>query len=115
LFKLLLVFAKIVIITLVFEKNANFFAKNWQKSQKIVIITSTPARTADFELIFKGSDALDRNGAFYAISDNDHPVTKLLQQPFKAQKGTNVLISLNVQQVNIHAQRGSYMYIRERC
>jgi hypothetical protein len=32
------------IITLVFEKNANFFAENWQKSQKIVIITSTPER-----------------------------------------------------------------------
>jgi hypothetical protein len=30
------------IITLVFEKNANFFAENWQKSQKIVILTSTP-------------------------------------------------------------------------
>jgi hypothetical protein len=29
-------------MTLVFEKNANFFAENWQKSQKIVIITSTP-------------------------------------------------------------------------
>jgi hypothetical protein len=33
---------KILIITLVFEKNANFFAENWGKSQKIVIITSTP-------------------------------------------------------------------------
>jgi hypothetical protein len=33
---------KKLIITLVFEKNANFFAENWQKSQKIVIITSTP-------------------------------------------------------------------------
>jgi hypothetical protein len=42
LLKLLLVFAKIVIITLVFEKNDIFFAENWQKSQKIVIITSTP-------------------------------------------------------------------------
>jgi hypothetical protein len=42
LLKLLLVFAKILIIALVFEKNANFFAENWQKSQKIVIITSTP-------------------------------------------------------------------------
>jgi hypothetical protein len=31
------------IITLVFEKNANFFAENWQKSQKIVIKTSTPS------------------------------------------------------------------------
>jgi hypothetical protein len=33
------------IITLVFEKNANFFAENWQKSQKIVIITTTPGHT----------------------------------------------------------------------
>jgi hypothetical protein len=33
---------KILIITLVFEKNANFFAKNCHKSQKIMIITSTP-------------------------------------------------------------------------
>jgi hypothetical protein len=31
---------KNLIITLVFEKNANFLAGNWQKSQKIVIITS---------------------------------------------------------------------------
>jgi hypothetical protein len=31
------------IITLVFEKNANFFAENCRKSQKIMIITSTPA------------------------------------------------------------------------
>jgi hypothetical protein len=34
---------KILIITLVFEKNAIFFAENCRKSQKIVIITSTPA------------------------------------------------------------------------
>jgi hypothetical protein len=27
---------------LVFEKNANFFAEYWQKSQKSVIIKSTP-------------------------------------------------------------------------
>jgi hypothetical protein len=32
------------IITLDFEKNANFFTVNWQKSQKIVIITSAPDR-----------------------------------------------------------------------
>jgi hypothetical protein len=28
--------------TVFLRKNANFFAENWQKSQKIVIITSTP-------------------------------------------------------------------------
>jgi hypothetical protein len=32
---------KKLIITSVFKKNANFFAENWEKSQKIVIITST--------------------------------------------------------------------------
>jgi hypothetical protein len=37
---------KILIITLVFEKNANFFAENCQKSPKIVIITLTPAHLA---------------------------------------------------------------------
>jgi hypothetical protein len=35
---------KMLIITLVFEKNANYFAENCQKSQKIVIITSTPGQ-----------------------------------------------------------------------
>jgi hypothetical protein len=32
----------IFIIPLDFKKNANFFAENLQKSQKLVIITSTP-------------------------------------------------------------------------
>jgi vacuolar-type H+-ATPase subunit F/Vma7 len=36
---------KILIITLDFKKNANFFAENWQKSQKLVIITSIPGDT----------------------------------------------------------------------
>jgi hypothetical protein len=38
-------FEKYLIITLVFEKNAKFFAGNGQKSQKIMIITSTPGCT----------------------------------------------------------------------
>jgi hypothetical protein len=36
---------QILIMILVFEKNANFFAENCQKSQTIVIITSTPEKT----------------------------------------------------------------------
>jgi hypothetical protein len=40
---------KKLIIKLVFKKkNANFFAKNWEKSPKIVIITSTPGETRHF-------------------------------------------------------------------
>jgi hypothetical protein len=36
-------FLQIRIVTLVFKKNAKCFGENWRKSQKIVIITSTPA------------------------------------------------------------------------
>jgi hypothetical protein len=35
-------FWKKLITTLVFKKNANFFAEDGEKSQKIVIITSVP-------------------------------------------------------------------------
>jgi hypothetical protein len=35
-------FYKNVIITLVFEKKVNVFTENWQRSQKIVIVTLTP-------------------------------------------------------------------------
>jgi hypothetical protein len=44
-------FCKNLIITLVFEKNANIFAENCQKSQKIEIITSTPDRIFDQNLL----------------------------------------------------------------
>jgi hypothetical protein len=40
-------FFKNMIITLVYDKNADFFAENWQKSQKIVIVTLTPATNGD--------------------------------------------------------------------
>jgi hypothetical protein len=36
---------------LVFEKSAHLFAKNWQKSQKIVIITSAPGHF-EFDFFF---------------------------------------------------------------
>jgi hypothetical protein len=51
LLKLMLVFFKNLIITLVLEKNANIFAENWQKLQKIVIITSTPGHIGDLVYI----------------------------------------------------------------
>jgi hypothetical protein len=41
---------KILMITLVFEKNANFIAENCQKSPKIVIITSTPGPEVDVRI-----------------------------------------------------------------
>ena len=54
---------------------------------------------AEFDVKFKGSDALERRGAFYTISDADHPITKLMQLPKKVPRGTSVLIGLNIYQV----------------
>ena len=54
---------------------------------------------SEFEMIFKGSDATERRGVFYAISDEDHPVTQLMQSPKKVPVATSVLIGLNVQKV----------------
>jgi hypothetical protein len=58
---------KNLIITLVFEKNANFFAKNCQKSQKIVIITSVP----DWAKIRSTGDCLFL-GSFLKIAEIAH-------------------------------------------
>ncbi len=55
--------------------------------------------STDFDLIFKGSDALERKGAYYTVSDKDHPITKLMQSPNKVPRKTNVLISLSTRQV----------------
>jgi hypothetical protein len=53
-------------MTLVFKKNANFFAQYWQKSLKIFIITSTPAYGAFIQKIFP--IILGKNGDSKAIS-----------------------------------------------
>jgi hypothetical protein len=55
--------SKILIITLVFEKNANFFAENCRKSQKIVIITSTPD-----EIVKKSPKSVQPNPFFVKIT-----------------------------------------------
>jgi hypothetical protein len=52
-------FCKNLIVTLVFEKNANFFAENDRKSLKIVIVTSTP--------VFSQKIAAKRNHKMVAI------------------------------------------------
>jgi hypothetical protein len=44
-------------IALVFEKKANFFAENWQKSQKSVIITSTPGQDQMFACKYGANNA----------------------------------------------------------
>jgi hypothetical protein len=49
--------------------------------------------------MYKGSDALERKGAFYAISGLDHPITKLMQSPRKVPRGSSVLIGLNIYKV----------------
>jgi hypothetical protein len=56
---------KILIVTFIFEKNANFFYENWQKLQKIVIITSTPGWPDEFA---KKSPQMESNPFFGKIN-----------------------------------------------
>jgi hypothetical protein len=76
---------KILSITLVFEKNANFFAENCQKSQKIVIITSTPAccskifLKSKLESFQKWFGEVKQPEMFYAQGDE----TRLLEKSTK--------------------------------
>jgi hypothetical protein len=56
---------------------------------------------SDFEVIFQGSDAVERKGVFYAISDLDHPAAKLLQSPQKISRGMATEISLNIRKVRL--------------
>jgi hypothetical protein len=53
--------------------------------------------------MFKGSDALERKGVFYTVSDIDHPITKLMQSPYKVPRKTNILVSLSTRQVSTPA------------
>jgi hypothetical protein len=55
--------------------------------------------TLDFELMFKGSDAVERRGVYFAINDEDHPATKLMQSPNKIGRGMAAQISLSVNKV----------------
>lgn len=55
---------------------------------------------SEFDILFKGSDSVDRRGVFFALSNQDHPVTKLLQSPLKVTRGNAVLISLEIKEVN---------------
>jgi hypothetical protein len=60
---------KILIMTLVFEKNANFFAENWEKSQKIVIITSIPGLLTARQDLKSGANVMDIfSGAFNQLA-----------------------------------------------
>ena len=59
-----------------------------------------PLLLPDFELMYKGSDAVERKGVYYAINDEDHPATKLMQSPNKISRGMATQISLSVTKVS---------------
>jgi Na+-translocating ferredoxin:NAD+ oxidoreductase RnfG subunit len=70
-------FCKNLIIKLFFEKNANFFDQNWQKSQKILIITSTPGlglkiveSTINWMVLKYNSSVIALTGRFYPYAKN---------------------------------------------
>ena len=56
---------------------------------------------SELKMIYKGSEAAERNGVDYVISDKDHPATKLLQSPLKISKGMSSSISLSLRKVKL--------------
>ena len=48
-----------------------------------------------FEFTFKGTQAIDRSDVYYTISDLDHPVSALMQSPFKIGRGIATMIGLS--------------------
>jgi hypothetical protein len=53
----------------------------------------------DFEVKYKGSNAVERKGVYYAVSDRDHPAAVLLQTAKKISRGMAAQISLNIRKV----------------
>ena len=52
------------------------------------------------DIKWKGSDAAERYGVFYALSLLDHPSAVLLKRPKKAAAGTTTLLSLSKEEIN---------------
>jgi hypothetical protein len=76
-------FCKDLIITLVFVKNANIFAENWQKSQKLVIITSTPARFNGQSLVTLGQISCGLRSIFTNSDFRVAPCIATLRDPIR--------------------------------
>ena len=54
------------------------------------------------EFSFKGSNAFDHTDVYYAISDQDHPVSALMHSPKKIARGTSTTVGLSVREVCIY-------------
>ena len=59
----------------------------------------TKILTLELQVIFKGSEVAEREGVYYAISDHDHPATKLMQSPYKISRGMAAQIGLSIRKV----------------
>ena len=55
--------------------------------------------SAELDVIFRGSDAINGNGIIYSISDFDHPVTSMTVSPFATQKSSSYFIGLSISEV----------------
>jgi hypothetical protein len=77
-----------MIVTLVFDKNANFFAENREKSQKIVIITSTPGTDV---MIFKIFRRIFRRKKLGFLTQSKAKLCKILIVTLVFEKNANFL------------------------
>ena len=53
------------------------------------------------DFTFKGTRAIDQSDVYYTLSDLDHPVSALMQSPFKIDKGQNSMIGLSKKIVSL--------------
>ncbi len=49
---------------------------------------------------YKGSDAVERNGVFFSVTNDDHPVSSLASRPYRTMPGTVATVALSVREVS---------------
>jgi hypothetical protein len=54
---------------------------------------------AAFEILWKGSDAVERSGSSYALSQNDHPASLMVRNMKKMPNGAVHVVSLEKKEV----------------
>ena len=60
-------------------------------------------------MVFKGTDAVEGNGIYYAISSNDHPVTTLMVKNSIASSSSTNNIGLTISEVCINFRVNGYL------
>lgn len=55
---------------------------------------------SELGVTFKGSDAVERNGIFFSVTNDDHPVAALSSRPYRVLPGNVATVALSIREVN---------------